>query len=405
MTVPRRRRSAPQHAAEPASGGDRTVLALILALVLTSGFVIGTTASFTASTKNKASFSTPALNRPTSASAVVKGKNIEISWSPIDRNLPRNANSGYRINRKYKGRPTNNFGGVPSCTTAEGESPNYFDNLSSTNLNSGPWPDDAVFYRSGVSTGQYHDGQFVCYQVQAVYPCPTAVMGGRVVCNEGTNPWTSLLLNPVTGSVQVGYVVSSWSFSSTATNGAPTEGEKLVFTFNQPFNASAANLPVVSTNNNNGDSICIDPVANKIYVGSANTGGKNVECSDANDLPVSVGILTPIASLPTNPDPLSSTSSREFRYRITAVDLAPGGCTTTCTTMTLTLGGLRTPAETGAPSMGNSSTQYRFQPTTTAGKLVSETDALPICTTNALAEPLSGRVDAGFCQPHALIGW
>src|SRR3954462_15392836 len=86
-TAPRRGRPQAKHAL-PAprrarSASDMaTTLGILVVLVLTSAFVVGTTASFTASTSNAGnSVATTALRAPTGSSVTGVGDRMQVSWT------------------------------------------------------------------------------------------------------------------------------------------------------------------------------------------------------------------------------------------------------------------------------------------------------------------------------------
>ena len=125
----RRRKAAPKHAAPtgdaPSSAKprkrDNTTFMLIAILVVTSGFVAGTTASFTASTRNGGNtFTVGAIFSPTAPAGTFSNATASFSWTNVDSvTYPVNSGVGYRVLRGSSALgPTDTAGSAPNCTSA-----------------------------------------------------------------------------------------------------------------------------------------------------------------------------------------------------------------------------------------------------------------------------------------------
>lgn len=218
---------------------DPTSFMLVAVLVVTSGFVAGTTATFTASTRNGGNtFTVAGIFSPTNPSASISASTVSFAWTNVNSGLAANTGVGYRVSRSAALDPADTAGTAPACPGSGYSTVGY--------ASGSPYADASI---SGVGQGQY-----LCYQAIGVYPC----------CPSGGNiPIITSLQGSITTSVQYGYVVKSWSFSGDGTN-TPTNGtDKITINFNQDVN--------VSTSVTTSDKVCFDPQDKAIVIGASST--------------------------------------------------------------------------------------------------------------------------------------
>jgi hypothetical protein len=238
----RRRKAAPRHALPAATrkgvrGADRTTLMLIISLVLTSGFVVGTTATFNATTQNGGNtFTTASIDTPTNPIGSMSGSSGNIAWTNVNTALAYNANVGYRVLRKGVSGPSNTGGTAPSCTAGSYATLGY--------ATGSPYADATI-----PSTAS-DQGNYYCYAVEGVFPCCPS---------SGLTPVLTSLSGRIEAPVQTGYVVQSWNFNSGNGDSKATAGEKLVLNFNQPVNTATS----ITT----GQRICVDSNNKLVRVG------------------------------------------------------------------------------------------------------------------------------------------
>ena len=254
MGVLGRRKAQPKHAMTARSSSsppsslrssstrsrrDPTSFLLVAVLVVTSGFVAGTTATFTASTRNAGNtFTVAGIFTPTSPSASISGTTVSFAWTNVNAGNAANAGVGYRVSRSSPLDPTDTGGTAPSCPGTGYSQIGY--------ATGSPYADSAP---AGVNQGQY-----LCYQAIGVYPCCPA---------SGNIPIITSLQGAITTSQQYGYVVKSWSFTGNGDN-TPTSGtDKLTINFNQDV--------AVSTSVSTSDTVCFDPQDKAIIIGASST--------------------------------------------------------------------------------------------------------------------------------------
>jgi hypothetical protein len=247
----RRRKAAPRHALPAATrkgvrGADRTTLSLIIVLVLTSGFVAGTTATFNATTQNGGNtFTTASIDTPTNPIGSMSGSSGNIAWTNVNTALAYNANVGYRVLRKGVNGPSNTGGTAPSCTAGSYATLGY--------ATGSPYAD------STIPSAAADQGKYYCYAVEGVYPCCPAT---------GLTPVLTSLSGRIEAPVQTGYVVQSWNFNSGNGDSKPTGAEKLVVNFNQPVNTASS----ITTSHR----VCVDAINKLVRVGM--TSGFATDC-------------------------------------------------------------------------------------------------------------------------------
>jgi hypothetical protein len=251
-----RRKPRPRHALPdaprppaPRRKGDGTTLGILVILVLTSGFVAGTTATFTSSTSNAGNeFSAAALAPPTGLKATPQGSNVLVEWT--DAGTYDVLDAGYRISAAdWQTAPQP----VPTtCTTGSAYvkvNTSASSQLADNNTN--------------VTTNHpnaYVDGRVWCYKAETVYPYP-----------ENSLPWLSQAGNPTT-VVEVGHTLVSATLGSTAANSnilSPGTGtlasgtdstDYFELTFNQPI--PQAQFPT--------GYVCVDGSNERVFIGVSN---------------------------------------------------------------------------------------------------------------------------------------
>jgi hypothetical protein len=222
---------------------DNTTIALVVVLVLTSGFVAGTTATFSAATRNNGTFTIAGIGTATGPSVSLSNVTATVGWSGVS-GATSNANVGYRLLRKNVGGPITTSGSdaAPDCSTGSYSTLTYAIN-------------GTVSYNDATVPNTADDqGDYLCYGIEGVFPCCPA---------QGKNPAITTLQGRAETSVQIGFVVSKWSFTSG--NGTQTvdSGEKLTVNFNQAVRMSASNA-ITAT-----DNLCVDPFTGNVLVGVA----------------------------------------------------------------------------------------------------------------------------------------
>ena len=176
-------------------------------------------------------------------------------------------------------------------------------------------------------TGRYTpQGTYECYQVETTY-----------------NTWYSVSGNP-TAAAQLGFVASSVAVTNGGVAGKLDTGDTIVVTYNQAVNTATG--PATT------DNVCTDTGTNTIVLGSTGAGAT---CATS---PATLGTITGL------------TVSKKSRYDATWAWNAAH------TTLTITIG-----ANT-AGSAANITGAGTFDPTTTAGGMLSTTGGFHNCDTN-----------------------
>jgi hypothetical protein len=355
----RSRRPRPRHALPAGSTrrtGDGTTVALIAVLVLTSGFVAGTTAAFSGSTTNGGNtFVVSALNQPSSPGGGMDGTTMKVTWSnATDTQATPAATSGYRIYRKQRGSPAAN-GTAPTCS---GGLAAY---AQLTDVATGPITDATV---SGFAQGGY-----LCYKIVTIWPFPVV----------GT-PWLAQGLAPEK-ALQTGYVLSSWSWANYDGNANKAgTGDQLIFNFNQDVDTTTG--PTTS------ETVCVLPQASPIIrVGDSQTTNNNCTTSGGT---TSVGYATGPSTMSGNQVRFNIRTPQNGGYTQMWNDCSVAN---KCKTLVVELGSQR--GGNAVPTMAVGSwTGFTTGPTGT--KLKSATGALTVCTTNATN---------GLCRPTSTQNW
>jgi hypothetical protein len=321
----------------------------VVILVLTSGFVAGTTASFTGTVTHKASvFAVAALSSPTNAAGVMKNTSMEVTWSPVLATVE-NAGAGYLVNRKDLGAPSAT-GTSPGCATGG------FSNIGST-LGS-PYTD--------ATANSFAQGRYICYEIQTVYPCT------GTPCNQGTNPWLSQGSNPIV-ALQTGYVAATLSSTNGATLNTFKQSDTLTINFNQAVDTTT--VP------SSGLSICSNATGNYLRIGSTNVT-TSTTCDAANDATVVFGILQTSFDI---------TTSKRYNMSVAWSNCTAGA--TGCQTATITVGAK---ISTPAGDIAISASTFEFQPTGSATYVKSSAGGLSLCSVDPVG---------GLCLPDFTSGW
>jgi hypothetical protein len=244
---PRRALPAPPRSPDrrPRHGQDfSTTIGLIVVLVLTSAFVAGTTATFTASTRNTGKFTIAGLGKPTTPTASMGGTTATFGYTAASAGADYNVGIGYRIMRKSVGGPTTTAGSssAPDCTagTYAVLSPGYTQSSS--------------YADPSIPSAAADQGEYFCYAAEGVWPCCPVTGNNPIITSKG---------GKIQIALQTGYVVSSWSFNSGNNNQQLASGEKLIVNFNQPVNTA--------TSITASDSVCVDPIDELIRIGMSSS--------------------------------------------------------------------------------------------------------------------------------------
>jgi hypothetical protein len=245
-----------------ASSATGHAVTVVLGLVLLSGAVAGTSASFSASTSNGSTLGTDSLNAPATMTAAASGNNVVIGWSAgsMESGAP---TFGHRVRERALGVEAGTRDGQdpPACATTDTFTATATtDNVTLTTTDTGV----------ATSTNQ---GSWYCYTVDTQYP-------------QGASPlWFSQAGNQVV-QVQLGHVVRSLQFVDGPDVSANTfsEGDAVVITFSQPVNIATG-----PTNTNNptgiptsGDSFCIRKASSTLNIGRTAFGN----CGNNEDVDV-----------------------------------------------------------------------------------------------------------------------
>lgn len=251
----RRRRAAPRHAlplARRSSRPDRTTLVLVIVLVLTSGFIVGTTASFNATTNNAGNtFTVAGISPPLNASVAFGGTTAVVTYVGTS-GVNNNANVGFHATRANIGGPRLNDGSVPpDCdATVTG-----FEEFSSGYTSSNTTLSDTAVPNTSELQGVYR-----CYALESVWPCCPDTGSIPVITSLGGRQYVR---------IQSGYVVKSWKFSPVTSDRRPSLNDVIEVTFNQDV-ATATSITAA-------DSLCVDPVSQQMLIGAA--GSMTDTCS------------------------------------------------------------------------------------------------------------------------------
>lgn len=267
--APSSRPYQPRHALEPVARPDRTTMWLFLVLILTSGFVAGTTAAFRASTTDTGNlFGAATLSNPSGQTIAVAGNNLDLSIATLGAfdGTPAVA-YGSRWRSLW---PTgvSTTGSAPSCTS---DSSMYTNDLTDST--------STAKTTAYTSVPGFADGRWLCIMGHTAYP--------QAKPAAPAEQWYSQRDNP-RDSVQLGHVVQSVTLQDASSSpSSMKQNDQLVITFNQAVDA---------TSRPTGGLVCAraNPV-NRIFVGSANASGVDLaNCNNNNPGSVKVLYLKPV---------------------------------------------------------------------------------------------------------------
>lgn len=189
---------------------------IALGLMLLSGAVAGTSASFNGSTSEATAsgLGTDALYAPASIDAAPSGNDVAVTW-PAGALGSGASSFGHRVAERSLG--VGSLDGLTAPGCSEGDTFTTSATVTSATL---------TFTDTAVATATGNQGSWYCYRVQTTYP-------------QGASPvWFSQTAHPV-AVVQIGHVMRTVELvegSGTAGNLGP--GDSIVMTFNQPVNTT-----------------------------------------------------------------------------------------------------------------------------------------------------------------------
>jgi hypothetical protein len=249
-----------------ARGGD-LVLALTLALLSAQvvGRVPGTFASLDASIAHPAdTVSSTSLYAPSIGSVVASGHGVDVTWMPPSSPADGNGN-GYAVTKTSASaaKPASCPASVPYATYVGSSA------TSPSSITLSEPPSSAY----SVAT----EGQWACYAVQTGYsPAGAPPWSGVPGATGGPAGWNSQ--DSVQAlRVQLGFVVSSWSFASAAPDGTLDNGDVFTVVFNQPIVVPAGVTAQT-------DTICADTSTGQVFIATRVTSGACKAASESPDL-------------------------------------------------------------------------------------------------------------------------
>jgi hypothetical protein len=359
----------------------QNTVAVMFVLLITSGFVAGTTATFTASTTNSNALATASLTQPLSGSppSTLRGYAVELKWNLIGGETPDTLDVGYRVRRSDTLDPP-----------ADGADPSCVSNVDFTNDSTpfGPNPIDHTTSNSYIDTAigdpaTFAPGRWICYQVETVAPCCTPAP-------DETNAWTAVSGTAPSYSVQLGNVVQSVKLVGNGSgnldgdtdgiNSGSDTGDRFDFTFSQAIDTTNAG-----------------PITGMLVCGRSNTSSNDTikfgptSCTSNTVDDSTLGFLNLSGNTWTGSQNRSWTGTVEWQ---------PTSCTDSCTGLRVWVTGsgtLSTPYSSGTfqPSALTDVAPSYYQ---TDGNTIGGESKIQLCTTNQI---VSGR--AGRCRPTYTI--
>lgn len=352
-----RRRPRPRHALGPVEGegprraGDGTTMGVLLVLVLTSGFVVGTTATFTGTTTNSGNeFAAAALATPgLPFTAEPMGDDVQLNW--VNAVGADSTGAGYRLSVvDWQAAPNV----VPSTCGVVSPSWTKIGNAQSGVSGQGYLDVDAD------TRPNFTDGRLLCYQAQTAYPCCT---GGL----EGANAWLSQSSvsqsNPVVVA-NVGMTLVSFTSGNGNTAGGVRATDWFEFTFNQPISN-----PVTTAH-----TVCFDNTTENILIG---VDGSGFNCPQTSGSPANRDTL--LAGFRLVRTSASGGVSTNARHAIDSVTFpaCPVNSPKGCTKMRITLGARLT------GSNATLSGTYKVETSADPNYLLSTTGSVKLCGRSA----------------------
>jgi hypothetical protein len=329
-----------------------------LALMMTSGFITGTSASFNASASNRnSSYATASLTAPSALAASVSGNDVSLSWSAGS--FGGGTGFGHRIQTRSMGVQADPRDGQSTPGTCAAT-----DTFSTTAVRTNAATTTAT--HTGASSSA-NAGSWLCYRADTEYPA-----------NPSPAQWFSQTGNPV-AAVMVGHVVRSVSAANGGTAGSVGQGDVFTFTFNQAVNIATG--PSNTNNNPNnapttGNDVCVDPTGGVIVFGRGGTD-LNTACSASN-----IGIVGTVSGLS-----FTSNGQPPAYHAVWSWSDCPAAGQ--CRSLSVTLGKRYLEKKDYAVTSVSAS----FTPSTTAGALTSAAGGVAICT--------AANTSTSTCRPVA----
>lgn len=213
-------------------------LMIAFVVILGSGFVVGTTASFTSNTSNRGNtFSSAALTAPQGLTGTAAGTDVNLGWTAGS--FGGGTGFGHRVLERSLGvqaDPRDGSAAPGACADTDTFGTAVGRTAAAT----------TTLTHSGIGVAS-SAGSYACYKVDTEYPA-----------SPGTAAWFSQNGNPV-ASVMLGHVVKSVNAVNVLTLGTFEEGDLFTFTFNQAVNIATG---PTSTNNptgkpTTGNDVCV----------------------------------------------------------------------------------------------------------------------------------------------------
>jgi hypothetical protein len=233
---------------------------IALGLMLLSGAVAGTSASFNASTSeaSPSGLGTDALYAPASLAATPSGNDVVVTW-PVGSLGSGATTFGHQVAERSLGVGSADGLTSPACSETDA----FTTSTTGTNAT-------LSFTDIGVATATGNQGAWYCYRVQTTYPQVTPL-------------WFSQVANPV-AKVQIGHVMRTVELvNGNGTAGNLGTGDSVVMTFNQPVDtATGPTTQLICARTNN----------DTINIGRSGTGA----CGNSETVVVGKIVVNTVAS-------------------------------------------------------------------------------------------------------------
>lgn len=250
----------PKHALEP-ERKDRTVFWLFVVLIVTSGFVVGTTAAFQASTTDGVNniVGSASLSKPVDQTLSVEGTNLALTINGFGNfeDVP-----GVSYGSRWRYRWPTGIGGTGSTPTCSSLASDYPDDLTDSSTNTG-----SINYETITGWG---NGRWLCVMAHTAFPAAKPAAPAL--------QWWSA--DGTARATQLGHVVQR----VTLQNGAPSsggslgQGDQIVVGFSQAVEAS--DRPTSGL-------VCARTATNAIFIAPVNSSNGNAigNCNPAGNNP------------------------------------------------------------------------------------------------------------------------
>lgn len=323
---------------------SRRSLSIALTLVLASGLVVGTSATFNASTSNDDNtFATASLTAPQALTASPSGNSIVLSWTAGS--FGGGTGFGHQVQERNLGVEPDPRDGAEGPSDECSESDTFTVTVGRTDAAT-----TTLTHSDGSSASVA--GSYACYRVDTEYPAAPS-----------TGQWFSQDDNPL-AVVMLGHVARAVSIVNGGLPAKIDEHDVVTVTFNQPVNIATG-----PTNTNNpggvpssGTDVCVQASTGTINLGR--TGSLNKDC--ANTHAVKVGRITGIL--------MGGSGRPSYHATYTWSDCPVAG---QCRVLTITIGRrYRGSLDVPVTVM----TSPSLAPSTSSGVLTSATGGVAICT-------------------------